>query len=385
MWKAIASNFLTIFILVLLGVGSLIGWGKAKYRMQGPLQAPICVQVPQGGSMGFVSRDLEAKGAVSNAQIFRIGADYSGMSQKLKAGSFLVPAGASMEEIVDIVTRGGANTCGTEVVFRIGVTSIRAVVRELDPQTNKFMTTANFDLVNEEVPATYAEARDNQDASYRVTIAEGATSWQVVEGLRALDLLDGKVKDVPPEGSLAPGSYEVAAGAVRSELLAEMSAAQSLILESAWNDRDPDLPLDSPEEALVLASIIEKETGVSSERGQVASVFINRLRRGMKLQTDPTVIYGITQGQKVLGRGLRQSELRRKTPYNTYVIAGLPPTPIANPGRASIEAALHPEDTPYIFFVADGSGGHVFAETIGEHNANVAKWRKIEAERKADN
>ncbi len=145
--------------------------------------------------------------------------------------------------------------------------------------------------------------------------------------------------------------------------------------------RASDVPLLSPYELLILASIIEKETGVAEERRQVASVFTNRLNRGMRLQTDPTVIYGVTEGVGVLGRGLRQSELRRETPWNTYVIDGLPPTPIANPGRASLEAAANPDTTPYIFFVADGTGGHAFAETLAEHNQNVAAWRKIEAER----
>ena len=154
---------------------------------------------------------------------------------------------------------------------------------------------------------------------------------------------------------------------------------EDIILKNAWKNRVKDLPLKSPQEALILASIVEKETGLSNERRQVASVFINRLNRGIRLQTDPTVIYGITKGEKTLGRGLRRSELDRKTPWNTYRINGLPPTPIANPGRASIEAVLDPDDTNFIFFVADGTGGHSFAKTLKEHNANVRKWREIEA------
>jgi UPF0755 protein len=152
------------------------------------------------------------------------------------------------------------------------------------------------------------------------------------------------------------------------------------VLAEEWAERAPDLPYASPEEALIMASIVEKETGIAEERRQVASVFVNRLRKGMRLQTDPTVIYGVTNGEGVLGRGLRQSELRRETPYNTYVIPALPPTPIANPGRLSIEAALNPDDTPFIFFVADGTGGHAFAVTLEDHNANVVKWRAIEAQ-----
>ena len=160
-----------------------------------------------------------------------------------------------------------------------------------------------------------------------------------------------------------------------------MRATQQDILTEAWENRAQGLPLASAEEALILASIIEKETAVSDERRQVASVFVNRLNRGMRLQTDPTVIYGITRGEGVLGRGLRQSELRGETPWNTYVIEGLPPTPIANPGQASIEAALNPDTTEFIFFVADGTGGHAFATNLDDHNSNVARWREIEAER----
>ena len=162
-----------------------------------------------------------------------------------------------------------------------------------------------------------------------------------------------------------------------------MRAQQERWVAEAWEARDSDLPLNSPEELLTLASIIEKETGVAEERRQVASVFVNRLNRGMRLQTDPTVIYGITKGEGVLGRGLRRSELRAATPWNTYVIEGLPPTPIANPGQASLMAAAQPDETPYVFFVADGTGGHAFAETLDEHNNNVARWRVIEAERAA--
>jgi UPF0755 protein len=160
-----------------------------------------------------------------------------------------------------------------------------------------------------------------------------------------------------------------------------MAERQERILADLWAARVEGLPLRTPEEALVLASIIEKETGVADERRTIAGVFVNRLNRGMRLQTDPTVIYGITRGEGVLGRGLRQSELQAATPYNTYVIPALPPTPIALPGRASIEAALNPETTPYIFFVADGTGGHAFAATLDEHNRNVARWRQIERER----
>ena len=174
-------------------------------------------------------------------------------------------------------------------------------------------------------------------------------------------------------------------GDKRSDILEAMIEKQELWVSAAWAARNPLVPLESPEELLTLASIIEKETGVAEELGKVASVFINRLNRGMRLQTDPTVIYGITKGQAVLGRGLKRSELKAVTPWNTYLINGLPPTPIANPGRASLMAAGQPDETNFVYFVADGTGGHAFAETLDEHNRNVAIWRKIEAEKTIDN
>ncbi len=193
--------------------------------------------------------------------------------------------------------------------------------------------------------------------------------------------LKGTVEEFPEEGSLAPDTYAVSRGETRQSVIDRMRRAQTRILEDAWETRRDGIPLASPEEALILASIVEKETGKQSERGDVAAVFMNRLRHGWRLQSDPTVIYGLTEGKEALGRGLRESELERETPYNTYVIPGLPPTPIANPGKAAIEATLNPSDTENMFFVADGEGGHLFASTLAEHNRNVARWRRIERER----
>ncbi|WP_300014734.1 endolytic transglycosylase MltG [uncultured Roseobacter sp.] len=381
MWRHIASNAVTMLIVLLFLGGGVILWGKGQYEAAGPLDQAICLQVERGSNMRRVSQSLEDQGAVSSAAIFRMGADYAEKTSQLKAGSFLVDPGASMEEIVDIVTRGGASTCGTEVVYRIGVNRLGVQVRELDPQSNRFEERASFTPADEETPEIYTEKKAERDTRFRVALAEGVTSWQVVESLKAMDVLEGSVEELPPEGSLAPDSYEVRPGDDRAEIIAQMQNAQELRVAQAWLNRDENLPIETPEELLVLASIIEKETGVSDERGQVASVFVNRLNRGMRLQTDPTVIYGVTEGKGVLGRGLRQSELRRATPWNTYVIEGLPPTPIANPGTASLEAAARPLETDYVFFVADGTGGHAFAETLDEHNRNVAKWREIEAER----
>jgi UPF0755 protein len=296
-----------------------------------------------------------------------------------------VPAKASMSEIVGILTAGGQSTCGREVNFRIGVANSDVILRELDAATNRYVEVVKFDPVAEAAPQAYVDAAAEPDVRFRVTLAEGVTSWQVVDALKRADFMAGALEAVPDEGSLSPDSYEVEKGVERGALLAEMADRQAKTLAELWATRADGLPYKTPEEALIMASIVEKETGVADERPEVASVFLNRLAKGMKLQTDPTVIYGVTKGQGPLGRGLRVSELRRETPYNTYVIAGLPPTPIANPGRLSIEAALNPATTDYLFFVADGTGGHAFAATLEEHNKNVVKWRAIEAAQGAAN
>ncbi|MFD0909006.1 endolytic transglycosylase MltG [Ruegeria arenilitoris] len=381
MWRALASNALTFLVVATFLLGGLILWGQSQYKAEGPLDTAICLRVKGGSNMNKVSRDLEDQGAISSATIFRMAADYTDKSQQLKAGSFLIPEGASMAEIIDEVTRSGASTCGTEVEYRIGVTRTQTRVRELDPATLNFVEVASFVVGEDEVPEVYQEKRNQADTRYRVSLAEGVTSWQVVEGLKAVDALTGEVSEIPPEGMLAPDSYEISPGDERTALLQKMQDRQQERIARVWETRQDGLPLSSPEEMLILASIIEKETGIPEERGQVASVFVNRLKQGMKLQTDPTVIYGVTKGQGTLGRGLRRSELRRNTPWNTYLIDGLPPTPIANPGLASLQAAVAPDETDFVFFVADGTGGHTFAKTLQEHNRNVAKWREIEAER----
>ncbi|MGX9855213.1 endolytic transglycosylase MltG [Limimaricola variabilis] len=387
MWRHLASNTITFMIVGLAGAAGVIAWGVNEYSGEGPLETAMCLRVEPGTNMRAVSARLEEQGAIGSAPIFRIGAEYSEKAGQLKAGSHLIPEQSSMEEILDIVTRGGASTCGTEILYKIGVNAVAAEVRELDPATSSYTELAEFDPTAEgvEIPAEYETMRERADTRYRISMAEGVTSWQVVQALNAIDTLDGDVEEIPAEGSLAPDSYEIAPGTQVAAVLERMEAAQAAILAEAWENRAEDLPLETPEEALILASIVEKETGVAAERPQVASVFVNRLRQGMPLQTDPTVIYGITEGKGVLGRGLRRSELQAETPWNTYVINGLPPTPIANPGRAAIQAALNPASTDYVFFVADGTGGHAFSETLAEHNSNVAKWREIEAQRAAGN
>ena len=337
MWRALASNALTLFIVVLIVSGGLVAWGQSQYMAAGPLAEPFCLRVAPGARMDDLSNETCGAGwRLQRPWLMRAGARYSGKSSEMRYGSYLIPAGASMREIVEIITRGGQSTCGVEIVHRIGVNRIETQVRELDPSTGRYVSLAEFDPLADvtEAPKALEEARSRRDTRIRVVLAEGATSWQVVNGLNAFDVLTGDVPNVPAEGWLAPDSYEVSIGDDRGELLLSMQARQRERLEREWQDRSLGLPINSPEEALILASIVEKETGVPDERGIVAGVFINRLKEGMPLQTDPSVIYGITKGQDGLDRGLRRSELRAETPYNTYLIRGLPPTPISNPGLA---------------------------------------------------
>ncbi len=326
MARHFAANFLNIVIIGLIVLGGLVYWGKIEFGSEGPLSQAAVFTVERGDRLQKVADRLAADGIISSPQVFRMAARYTGQDARLKFGEYSVPAGSSMKDVMALITSG-------------------------------------------------------KGINYQVTFPEGWSSYQIVERLRQEDGVAGNAVSIPLEGSLAPNTYAIQRGDSVEIVLARMARAQTEILNKAWLDRAEDLPYKTKEEALIMASIIEKETGVNSEREEVAAVFVNRLNKGMKLQTDPTVIYGLTEGKRSLGRGLRRSELLKKTPYNTYVIDGLPPTPIANPGKAAIEAALHPAKSDNLFFVADGTGGHAFGKTLAEHNRNVAKWRKIEASR----
>jgi len=381
MWRNIASNAFTVIVVALFLLAGGMTLLKSQYYKPGPLTKAICLKVEPGSSMSKVALNLRDQGAVRSKELFNIGADYTDKSARLKAGSFLIPASASMAEIADQISTSGRNTCGTEVVYRVGVTRSTVLVRELDPASNNYAEVARFTPGEEPAPPAYSRVIEQADTRIRVAVAEGTTSWQVVEALKSIDILSGDIAQVPDEGFLAPDSYEIKAGDARQDLLRRMLQAQERRLAEVWAQRSDATPVQTLDELLILASIIEKETGVADERFTVASVFANRLEKGMPLQTDPTVIYGVTQGKGPLGRGLRKSELRKDTPWNTYVNRGLPRTPIANPGLASLQAALKPVATDFIFFVADGTGGHAFAVTLKEHNRNVAAWRKIETSR----
>ncbi len=385
MWKSVAANGMSFLIVAFIALAAAIAWGQNSFRVPGPLAEATFFEVPRGASLRRVSEDLEAAGAVSSAMLFRVGAEYADMADQLRFGNYEIPAGASMEEVLEIVTSGGPSQfryTATYVLRVAGTGELR--LRERVPGTGETVTLAEF-AYEDGVPDVYADlVASGTPMTYRVSVPEGLTSWQIVEGLRQADFLSGEVAEIPAEGSLAPDTFDVRRGQDRQGILDQMIANQEVILAEVWAARVDGLPLANAEEALILASIIEKETSVADERRLVSGVFVNRLERGMRLQTDPTVIYGVTEGRGVLGRGLRRSELDTPTPWNTYVITGLPPTPIANPGRAALEAAVNPDETGYIFFVADGTGGHAFAETLEEHNRNVARWRQIEAERAAE-
>lgn len=320
------ANAMTLLIVASIALIGVALVSMNRFSAPGPLPAATLVNIERGSTLRQASETLEAAGVIESASLFRIGARYRGLETDLKLGEYEIPAAASMEDVLEIVTSG-------------------------------------------------------KSLQYKVTVAEGLTSWEIVEALKANEILSGEIETVPPEGALAPDTYFVSRGMSRQAVLARMQAAQKAILERAWELRDPDTPLRSPEEALVLASIIEKETAVADERPKVGGVFVNRLRKGMRLQSDPTIIYGITKGEGPLDRPILRSDIRRPTAYNTYTIDRLPPGPIANPGREAILAAVAPEETTALFFVADGTGGHAFADTLREHQENVAAWRRIERSR----
>jgi UPF0755 protein len=278
-----------------------------------------------------------------------------------------IEKGSTSEQIGQTLVDQGVVDSGT--LATLGITVLRRFF-DLEPKAGEYEFTARSSLAD-----VLRKIKRGQIVTYKVSIPEGFTTWQVLERLKANDVLAGEIETVPAEGELLPDTYVFTRGRTRQSLIDQMKAARQELVDRLWEGRKEGLPFKSPEEAIILASIVEKETGKAEERAQVAGVFINRLKNGMRLQSDPTIIYGITQGQGKLERPVYRSDIRQRTDYNTYQIDGLPPTPIANPGRASIEAVLNPIDTDYIYFVADGSGGHAFAVTLDQHNQNVKKWR----------
>jgi UPF0755 protein len=284
-----------------------------------------------------------------------------------KAKVVNIPKGSSTIDIANRLNEQGV--VDSSIITMLGITAVRYTF-DVDPKAGEYEFAAGSSLID-----VLRKIKTGRTLFYKVSMPEGFTSWQVMERLKANEVLVGEITNPPAEGELLPDTYLFNRGGTRQSIIDQMNTAQEKFIEKLWPTRAEGLPLKTPEEALILASIVEKETGQADERAQVAAVFVNRLRRGMRLQSDPTIIYGITRGQGKLDRPIRRSDIRQKTDYNTYQIDGLPPTPIANPGRASIEAVLNPVETEHLYFVADGTGGHVFARTLAEHNANVRKWR----------
>lgn len=298
--------------------------GYRAFHAPNEIASETVFLVPNGQGLIRTARLLHESELISDPDVFKIGVMIKGEERNLKAGEFLIPPAQSMDNILSILVKG-------EVI------------------------------------------------QHSLTIPEGWTSWQIVNYLNTIENLTDPIEVLPTEGSLLPESYNYTHGTSRQALLSRMRNDQQVLLNRLWKNRDPGLPFDTIEEALILASIVERETAVPGERSHVAGVFMNRLHKGIRLQSDPTIIYGIDR-KGFLDRGLRRSEIANKENlYNTYQINRLPPSPIAHPGRAAIEAVLHPMETNDIYFVADGTGGHVFAETLAQHKRNVAAWRKIEA------
>jgi UPF0755 protein len=329
------KNRLTALLIVLLGLIVLAlglafaAWSYVNNAYDSPsdpaAMETVVFDVPRGSGLSSIAARLESQGIIRDARIFKLVTQLRGNQANFKAGEFALTPGSSMAQV-------------------------------------------------------YEDLANGRPVLYRFTAAEGVTSAQIVRALDDLATLTDDNPSVPPEGTLLPETYLTPRGMSQSALLAQMAQAQTALLDEIWDDRAPYLPFDTREEAIILASVVEKETGIGMERDEVAGVFVNRLRRGMKLQSDPTIIYGITGGEPI-GRRIRRSEINAVTPWNTYQIPALPETPICNPGEAAIRAVLNPAQTDALYFVADGTGGHAFARTLAEHNRNVARWRKIQRER----
>ncbi len=308
--------------LPILGAALGAAWGVWKFHAAKGPPTEATVVIPRGSGLRGTAAVLEKAGVIDNPTVFLAGAKLHGADRKLKAGEYRIPAHATMRGIVDLLQSG------------------KTVIR-------------------------------------RFTIAEGLSVRQVVTLLQTEPALTGDPGPMPPEGTLLPETYHFSLGDSRKAVLGRMQAAMNRQLAALWETRAPDLPLQTPEQALILASIVEKETGIPAERPRIAGVFINRLRKGMPLQSDPTIVYGLRGGEP-LGRPILLSELQGDTAYNTYKFVGLPPTPIANPGVDSLRAVLNPMPTDDLYFVADGTGGHAFAKSYEEHQRNVRYWRALE-------
>jgi len=365
----------TLGILAVAGGIILLGYSS---NQAGPLDEPIFFTIERNESLSSIAERLEEKRAIKSSLLFQAGAYTKGENTKFRYGNFEIPNRSSPNEIISILTKTGSADDRYRIQTILANSGIMLRIRERQPISQEYTVLLNINW-GEELPN---EVQDILNAStaikYSLTVVEGLTSWQVITHLNAAPFFQGEIEATPSEGALAPSTYPFKSGTSRQSIINVMQETQVKILNEEWQNRSDESPVSSPEEAVILASIIEKETGRDEEREIIASVFANRLKNDWPLQADPTIVYGLTEGKEPLGRGLRKSELAKDTPFNSYIHKGLPPTPIANPSRASIRAALNPNNSEYYFFVADGSGGHKFASTYAEHQQNVREWRKLE-------
>jgi UPF0755 protein len=326
----VGNAVITIILVLMIGVGGVYVYGKKMLESPGPLAEDKTVNIPARSKTRDIAETLQREGVIDVNPWAFLGATFAlKASSELKPGEYAFQKNASLRDVIGIIVEG-------KVV------------------------------------------------QHAVTVPEGLTSEQIVARLSDNDIFAGSIKEIPREGTLLPETYKFPRGTTRDQVIARMQQTQKRVLAEIWERRNADIPIKTPEQLVTLASIVEKETGKADERTRVAAVFVNRLRQRIKLQSDPTIIYGLVGGKGTLGRPIKRSEIQQPSPYNTYVVDGLPPGPIANPGRASLEAVANPARTRDLFFVADGTGGHAFTETYDQHQKNVAKLRTMEKQLQND-
>ncbi|HZR62843.1 MAG TPA: endolytic transglycosylase MltG [Xanthobacteraceae bacterium] len=320
----VGNAIISIFLMLVVAAGYVLYVGKQRFDAPGPLQQDRVVNIPRGVGIRDISDVLSREGVIDQPWVFVGGVLLLKAHEGLKAGEYQFKAHASLSDVVATLSEG------------------KVVV-------------------------------------HQVSVPEGLTSEQIVARLMADDVLSGNIDEIPPEGSILPDTYSFTRGMTRAQIIVHMQRAEQRLVKEIWDRRSPDLPLKTPEQLIILASLVEKETGKPEERTRIAAVFVNRLKQRMRLQSDPTIIYGLVGGKGTLGRPIMKSEIDQPTPYNTYLIDGLPPGPIANPGRAALEAAANPARTRELYFVADGTGGHAFAESYEQHQKNVLRLRQLQS------
>lgn len=375
--RVIPSEIITFLLVVAIASAGILIYANSKFNSEGPLEEAVYFSIEKGDLIDTIAGSLYQEGIISSKLVFQIGTFLERKQNQLNFGMFEIPAKSSMAEVLALLTKTNPGLYKYSIKLIVSGKGNLIRVRERVPIVGTAIEILSLKYEGEIPPEIQSILENNEPILLTVTIVEGLTSWEIVNSLRGAPFLEGDIDFIPEEGTLAPQTYLIEYPTNRAELLKRMETYQAQILAEEWGNRPQGTHLESPRDVLILASIIEKETGLVEEKALISSVFSNRLEKRMLLQTDPTLIYGLTDGKGKLGRGLRQSELEKDTPYNTYLHPGLPPTPISNPSRLSIHAALHPAETDFLFFVANGEGGHAFAKNYNEHRKNVREWREL--------